>query len=289
MSILTEDIFDAIQVLIDSNQNNQYDKTIVATIVQRVTDKKYLVDTGSLKFHAFTSQNNITYKANQKVYILIPEGNYDNHKIITGIYENDNNEDAPIEYKASTSHIIDITDNFVNTDITGELTIRADAKETSLHLVTINMNEKGPFNYGLKDTDNFDYIGIKAKFKVTGLDITNTTGSYGLYFKMTMADGQSYDYILDSSQMIGNPYMFVGDFYTQEITYTCAAGVPINLECYFYQDGNFTALLGNENIIQVKNIKYFLGYSEDNFAGQNDIVKIYLSKGDSYYNDLNST
>lgn len=61
------------------------DKTIVCTVVSHGTDNSYIVSNESIKFIAYSNDNQ-KYNKNDQVFVLIPEGTYDNKKYITGLY-----------------------------------------------------------------------------------------------------------------------------------------------------------------------------------------------------------
>lgn len=87
-------VLSTVDLLIDSRlQEVKSDKTILVTIEEQDKDdtSKYLVSTGGMKFYAYANSDmTTTYTKNQKVYVLIPEGDYNLKKIIIGSYTDDN-------------------------------------------------------------------------------------------------------------------------------------------------------------------------------------------------------
>ena len=63
--------------------NIQADQTILCIITDdsAANDGKYIVSYNSITFQAFTD-NGIKYKNNDNVYVLIPQGDYNEQKII---------------------------------------------------------------------------------------------------------------------------------------------------------------------------------------------------------------
>ena len=73
-----------VSTLIDSAlQNQSFDQTILCRVENANASAigHYVVSYNSIKFDAFTDNNKI-YEVNDNVYVLIPQGNYDEQKII---------------------------------------------------------------------------------------------------------------------------------------------------------------------------------------------------------------
>ena len=83
----SEQIFQSIDTIISQRLNEvSFDKTEICEIVSQDKDNvnKYWVSNGSLKYEAYSIDENRKYLANQKVYVTIPQGNYDLRKLIIG-------------------------------------------------------------------------------------------------------------------------------------------------------------------------------------------------------------
>ena len=88
----SEQIFQSIDTIISQRLNEvSFDKTEICEIVSQDKDNvnKYWVSNGSLKYEAYSIDENRKYLANQKVYITIPQGNYNLRKLIIGSYSAD--------------------------------------------------------------------------------------------------------------------------------------------------------------------------------------------------------
>lgn len=87
-------VLSTVDLLIEQRlQEVKGDKTILVTIEEQDKDdtSKYLVSVGGMKFYAYAnSDTTTTYTKNQKVYVLIPEGDYNLKKIIIGSYVKEN-------------------------------------------------------------------------------------------------------------------------------------------------------------------------------------------------------
>lgn len=73
-----------VSTLIDKAlQDQSYDQTILCRIENNdgADIGQYVVSYNSVSFQAFTD-NNKKYEINDNVYVLIPQGNYDEQKII---------------------------------------------------------------------------------------------------------------------------------------------------------------------------------------------------------------
>ena len=88
-----------------------YDKTITCTIVDDTEKEKgkYKVTNGDATFDAYSSDTRL--KKDDVVYITIPEGNYDNQKIIQGKKTSDS--EKPFVFTTPFDTMLDLTDNLI--------------------------------------------------------------------------------------------------------------------------------------------------------------------------------
>lgn len=89
-----------------------YDKTVTCVIIDDTDSKKgkYIVSQdGNITFEAYSSDTGL--KKDEVVYVTIPEGNYDNQKIIQGKKTNDN--DKPFIFTTPFDTMLDLTDNLI--------------------------------------------------------------------------------------------------------------------------------------------------------------------------------
>ena len=177
MADRSEELFQSIETIAKGLVSDlKFNKTVICTIKdnKEAKDGKYYVTDGTSNFYVYCE--NTDYLIGQSVYVLIPNGDYSNQKIITGKYLSDNND--IYVYKSPWESFINITDNLFNdaTDILASdkysLIANGDTKEVLLWS-NENLNLKG-----------YTTIGVKAKFK-TLLDSFNTTsGHYGIRIKI---------------------------------------------------------------------------------------------------------
>ena len=109
----SEQIFQSIDTIISQRLNEvSFDKTEICEIVSQDKDNvnKYWVSNGSLKYEAYSTDENRKYLTNQKVYVTIPQGNYDLRKLIIGSYSSDEtNENLyvnPFNYLVTSSTLL---------------------------------------------------------------------------------------------------------------------------------------------------------------------------------------
>ena len=88
----SENTFKAIDIITDEKLKEvNFDKTEICTILQQDNDIKYTVSNeGGITYEVYNVDNDKTYAKGSKVYVLIPQGNYELKKIILGTFIGDN-------------------------------------------------------------------------------------------------------------------------------------------------------------------------------------------------------
>lgn len=223
-----------------------YDKTILCTIEndENKKDGKYEVSDGSIIFTAYSTDER--YRNGDVVYVTIPQGNYENQKMIVG--KKTSETEKPFNFVTPFDSFFSMTGNLAATASAAGLVandIMDDSKpmEECMTYTTL-------LNKVINDQDliNYTRLGIKADFKSW---IKNAVrGNYGLEIILTtekqgtvegdVARG-TYIYTLDSSNMYGNPYSFE-TFYNQELVLDISnkdIGKVTNIKVNFYQAANF--------------------------------------------------
>ena len=82
---IAEVICESVNILIDEKiKGIQFDRTINCTIIndEQAKDGLYRVSDGSTKFYAYSAST--TYKKDDAVYVTVPNGDFNNQKIIIG-------------------------------------------------------------------------------------------------------------------------------------------------------------------------------------------------------------
>lgn len=244
-----------------------YDKTITCTIIddQYAAEGKYIVSNGKTNFEAYTDDT--TLKKDVVVYVTIPEGNYDNQKMIIG--KKTATENKPYNFVMPMDTMLSITNNILNeSDVSQPLKDNKKLiannrykKKTTSDQETIIFVEDSKVLYDIQNLSHSGYskLGIKAKFKT---NIPRAiTGRYGLKITImdevqtTTNDQQEVDVekqtkvlLLDTSDMYGNPYAFE-TFYSQEKVFPIDDLNTIkSIKIEFYQIGG-SFINEQENLI----------------------------------------
>lgn len=237
-------MFDAIQTLIDGSlQSLNYDETITCTIIDNSNKARgeYVVDDGSSTFIAYSDFT--SYANNTSVYVTIPQGNYDNRKIILGRRTSQDSE--YYNYVAPTESYVDITNNV--------LSIKHDSggnEEIFSILANGDLASKGPIYTWQGSFKGYDRIGIKASFKTYLNQFKPISGSYGLYLKVWHQDEitneeQINNFLFGQNEMYGDVYNF-NTFFSQEAVYDISDfGTIKRIDIYLYQLQDFKSKLGN--------------------------------------------
>jgi hypothetical protein len=91
---LLENLFDSIDLIVNNKlMNLNYDKTERCSIETVRGNNEYYVSNGATKYVAF-SQNDTKYKVGDSVYVTIPQGDYNNKKLIIGKYDSETKDEA---------------------------------------------------------------------------------------------------------------------------------------------------------------------------------------------------
>lgn len=301
---LTEDLFQAMDVLIKKRiENLPYDKTILATIEDNseVEEKGYyIVNDGGTIFQAYSSDT--SFSIGERVYVSIPQGDYNQQKNIIGRYLPEGTNATPIGYVDPMTSFVDITGNlFTNEEGTFYLIANGPNENTGVIWRWIADNEN---TFPLK---GFDTLGLSGAFSSTvGKNQTLSSGAYGLKLDIIAQEKSTqvyetdnrvyYSFKLDSSRFFGDPYNFETYYQHSDVLDLKARGIERidAMQLTFYQDNNFrddspTRELISPNIegdwnLSVNNIILKLGYSLDNY--QTDTVLLYTFDPNTYVNQI---
>lgn len=246
-----------------------YDTTITATISDNTdkADGKYILTNGSKTFTAYSTVTN--YSNNTTVYVTIPNGNWENQKMIIGKKTSD--AETPFNYQMPFDNFFALTANLAEQCTEGDLQANdVDDKEIS----TLPIGE-GFITKTLLDADivvsntatiddnnvktiyvdepiiDYARLGIKADFRSWVKDAVS--GEYGLIINLTgqtkniteegdiEVQTQNYPYFFTNADMYGNTYNFNG-YSNQEIVVnlsTVDIGELTHIKIGFYEQANF--------------------------------------------------
>lgn len=254
-SELRETLLQAIDIVAkDRLKSIRFDTTIKCTIVQNNHAKRgeYRVSNGGASFIAYSTETG--YEIDDQVLVTIPNGDYDQQKIIIGRAVVDT--DTSYIYVDPFSTIIDITGNLIVGD-QGENWLFANGKTNGLPGSATTEGVNIPIWTQLFPTplQGYDRLAIKAEFSAWLSSMRTVEGSYGLALAVTYAgditnsqepDSENREvvkwFILDSEEdFFGNIYAF-DSYYPQSVVFDISniKSYPITkMELYFYQNQDF--------------------------------------------------
>lgn len=243
-----DDIFKSIDIIIDGRlQGLKFDKTITCSILsnKNAARGEYTVTDGATTFKVYSDVT--TYQVNQYVYVKVPNGSFNNKKIITGRYIEENSE--YYTYVPPLDSFIDMSHNLIDNNIE-PLGLVANGKEKE-----IVVWEKHNLHY-----NDYDRIGIRAGFRTWLNQYDLVKGNYGLKLYVVIKRGKENEAInkqdifsvyftLDTSDFYGSLYNYE-TYYNQEKVFDI--GQYLDNEHYisdirlvFFQDNNFEDAKGN--------------------------------------------
>ena len=202
----SEQIFQSIDTIISQRLNEvSFDKTEICEIIsQDKNDKrKYLVSNGSLKYEAYSDDENRSYLNNQKVYVRITNGDYSLRKIITGSYTTDeipkNLYTNPFNHLVVSSKYNWITE----TNKLSAIAYKDKITDQAIYLsndLTFYYSGLGQFNYiGLEFSATTGFGGTTGEFQII-IDLLDNNG-------VSLLTGEQLGLLtLSSKQLYGNPY-----------------------------------------------------------------------------------
>lgn len=284
---LLEELFQSVDIIVNAKLNSlQYDITELCKIEEVKGNGEYYVSNGSAKYIAY-AQGNAIYTEGVSVYVVIPQGNYDNQKLIIGKYTS---KDLSSERWASPMEdFVNITGNIVNN--TNKIGLIANGAEKSKLIWSSN-----------KTYTQYDRLCISADFSTDFIAMEDLVieGSYGLILTGTKTSPvkteednpieefkeSNFICIFDSADMTGNPYDFIAPFNQQKMFILNKADKISNLSLYFYQgltedykfDKTFRDINNNlipedekENLF-VENISVNFGYNFDEYNDETAVL-----------------
>lgn len=267
MSDIQDSIFSAIDTIVKNRIDSiQADKSIIATIVSCTNplNNEYKVNYSGGYLWAY-AQEGTSYTTGTSVYVLVPQGDFSQTKIILGetdVSSADSNISAVSsllnDYNMIGTNVIDS-----NNISSGEIGLTSYQRATLVSLYDRNAEN----NLVTIDQDGFytyvqegEAILIEASFK-TLIPLAHRragTGEYGLTFTLAFADQSNPDnvvtreYLLNSNNMSGNPFYYQ-NWTSQNLI------LPIDVENFLYIDSikaysrNFVETTDTEGVISYPN------------------------------------
>lgn len=281
----SEVLFQSIDQIVEERLKQiQYDRTILCKVIEAYPDEnKYWVNCEGLKLQVQSIDPKKTYSKDSMVYVLMPEGNYENIKVIIGGY---NNKD--IEKKIYNNSY----DNFIPNQ-----TFKFDDSPMTFKLEDINTSKEiASGNYlPIQYDQEYDYVGVEWAMTTYSLfDAGINSGKYTLevlfgYKKEDNSFDAIVSYPIESSSIYGNPYSLSEEFkqynlfpYSEKLN-SCNS-YKIILYQGVQQDNNPEDIIDKFNdeaqklSITLNYLNLSVGYSKTKFA---ESQTLNLKKGDN--------
>ena len=218
MSEVSDQLFQAIDTLIENKISDlQYDKTVQGTIysVINLDAGEYKVRYNGNIFSAYAIDPQDTYKKKDKVYVIIPEGDFSNRKVITGLATSQSLRQNQLSNLQNA--IFDISPTFdvlygstaYDPYASYGVIAGAPSGEFGSEIYIYNGSSSYEFNsfHSLfqQYANNYDLIKIEAKFLTQFYD-THNKGNYGLWIEFYAKGDDVVSYRLDLNSFNGDPY-----------------------------------------------------------------------------------
>ena len=257
----SEELFGAIdEILRVRLQSLNKDITILCNIedTTNAEDGEYIVSNSGMRFSAYSDKT--TYTLGQRVWVLVPDGDYENTKMIIGRYVSA--DSVAFNYVDPFSSFIDMSGNIcdeenVYTKVLGLVANEIDEGQNpeAQRKYFNNGNSIISQSISIDSLQGLARIGVSADFMVGFSDNPPISGSYGLHFicttdKKSSVAEDSYnklEFNLDSSEMQGSIYSNTG-YWTQKKIIDFSPeddGNITSIVCYFYQNADFYTMNGN--------------------------------------------
>lgn len=231
-----EILLQAVDTVIEARLKGlQYDKTVKCQVVENLGNGAYTVcENDSVKYDA-TVNSEISYSEGDYVYVLVPNGDYANPKIIVGKYTEDNEQD-PVAYLRPLDTFAALTQDVV---------VLAQAKGLiangigALDLGTIDLTAQ---DSKLKYNSLYSTLGVSCDFKSLFNGYNMVSGNYGLRLYLLQEDNQIVVAEMNSADWFGNPYRY-DVYFNQTFTFDISSVKNIRaIRFVFYQNSNFAYL-----------------------------------------------
>jgi hypothetical protein len=252
-----ENLFKAIDIITAERLTSLgYDKTIKATITDdtQSAQGRYTLTDGSSSFEASCNPETI-YKKDMMVYVVIPEGDWNNEKLIVGRYSNKG--DDYYNYANPSDDFLDITHNLIS-DV--------DAKS----LLANNTDRPYVQVWSVDDVEykGYNRLALKGNFRTWLSPLDVMKGTYGLVLYVVSKESR-YD-----TGDFERTYKF--DLFTSDMY-----GDPFNFETYYLQEKVFD-ISGLSNIVHME---LLLVQNSDFYNVENELVAYKDSETEEYFPD----
>lgn len=272
-----ESIYNAIDTLIE-RRIDALDKDVTVTAVvdscSNMLENKYVVKYQGGTFTCY-AQDGTAYTKGQSVYVLVPEGDFSNTKIILG-KSTGTSTSTSLTYMSSLVNDYNLvgtnvlTRNGSSTMKYGLYSYKISCFETLYEMYgednDCDVDQTSLAHY----VDGASAIMVRAKFNTANLSSehrSSKTGDFGLIVEVMLKDQSTTDgytlgtYVLDSASMSGNPFSYMSDvtqyaiFPVDPETFAGVYGVYAYSEGFVDADDNARISLGPD--IFVKDVEIY--------------------------------
>lgn len=250
---ISENLFQAVDEIVKRRlETVNYDTTIICTIDDNsnAVNNEYICSNGSAKFKAYSADT--TFKKDESILVMIPNNDYSQQKIIMGRYVVD--DGLPYAHMNPFDNLIDASGNLAKDIIYDE-----NKKYYSL-LANENYPEDEEKDKEAREVAvwskifdpplaQFDRLGVQGKFRSWLSALDPKYGSYGYRLEVKSIPERKVDeepsekttnFVLDCSDMFGNPFNFQTFLKQEEVYDITALGNISEMTLYFYQQpGSF--------------------------------------------------
>lgn len=290
-----ENLCEAMKIIFDKQiKQLSFDITIDATVIDasKAENGVYTVSHDGATFIAYSTDTN--FKEKDVVMVTVPQGNYDNQKMIIGKQVDKDKEKKPITYQSPFSQITNLSGNLVYGNIeekgllaNGGIFIRntnPSQSEEELKQLIEDAQKKVIYSLGEGEqvplseeyqSNGYTRIGLRADFSTWLNEFNVISGNYGLILTLKFKNPDAADpedsiitaiYTFDSSEFFGDIYNFE-TYYTQEAIFDISgySNYPIqNIILEAYQKDNFKISDGSD-------LLYENNLFDNNFEPSNNI------------------
>lgn len=254
-----ENLFQAIDIITQERLSNLgYDKTIKATIVDdsKAAQGTYELEYGANNIFTAHCDASMVYKTGMVVYVIIPQGDWNNDKLIVGKYSN--NGDDYYNYANPSDDFFDVTHNLIS-EVNAQSLL---ANDPSRPYVTV-------WSCDGVEYKGYNRLALKGNFRtwLSSLDVMK--GTYGLVLYVVSKESR-YD-----TGDFERTYKF--DLFTDDMY-----GDPFNFETYYLQEKVFDI----SNLSNIIHMELLLVQNSDFYNTDNQLVAYKTENGDYFPDNI---
>lgn len=201
MGEVNESFLQAMKIVAESEiKKVSFDQTIKATILndEKAEEGRYWCTNGYSEFWAYSAE--VKYKAQDKVLVTIPQGDYVNQKVIISKQADETN--SPLFYVSPLASMVDLTSNIIPGEHEEDIWANDGYFNQAVDsLYSWDMNTKffkdsAAFKYGTPFFDSSNgatplfekgitRLGLQAQFSTWLSEYATVSGNYGIVLELT--------------------------------------------------------------------------------------------------------